>query len=82
MSKTRVVLNGSGFRALLRGPELRGDLMRRGQQIATAAGPGHGVEERTSSARARVAVSTNTAEAARAEAKRRTLTRAIDAGRH
>jgi hypothetical protein len=81
MAVERVKLNSRGMRALLRSPEMLADLERRAARIATAAGPGHEVEGSIGRNRARAAVITATAEARIAEAKRRTLTRAIDAGR-
>lgn len=81
MARTRVVLRSAGFRALLLGPEVQGDLHRRGEAIAAAAGPGHVVRDQPSANRARVAVFTQTNTAKRAEAEDRNLTRAMDAGR-
>ena len=78
----RVVLNGAGFVALLQGPEIRADLQARAKRIAAAAGPGMVADTvRLSSKRSRVTVRTGTLAAKHAEAKDRTLTQAIDAGR-
>lgn len=80
--KSRVVLHGNAFVALLQSPAMRADLKRRADRIAAAAGPGMVAEEvRLTSTRARVSVKTETFDAKRAEATDRALTRAIDAGR-
>lgn len=76
-----IKLNSKGMRSLLRSQAVLGDLERRGARIAAAAGPGHVVEGSIGRNRARAAVITATMEARAGEAKRRTLTRAIDAGR-
>lgn len=81
MAKVRVVLNHDGIRQLLQSDEVRSDLERRANAIASAAGPGHRVESEVGPNRVRVAVVTETIEAMIAEATDRTLTRAIDAGR-
>jgi len=77
----RFVLNSKGVRSLLRGAEVQADLERRGRAVAAAAGPGHDVQTWVGRNRARVTVRTATAEARRAEATARRLTRAIDAAR-
>lgn len=77
----KVVLNRSGIRQLLRSDEVRRDLERRAQLIATAAGPGHEVDSAVGQNRARASVRTDTIEAMVDEATNRTLTRAFDAGR-
>ena len=78
----KIKLNGAGFVALLQGPEVQADLKRRARRIALAAGPGMVAENvRLSRKRARVTVKTATPEARKAEAERRALTQAIDAGR-
>jgi hypothetical protein len=77
----RVVLNRRNIRALLKSEAVRADLERRAENIAAAAGPGHIVDSQIGRNRARAAVITSTAEAMRAEATDRNLTRAIDAGR-
>jgi hypothetical protein len=77
----RVVLNRRNIRALLKSEAVRADLERRAENIAAAAGPGHIVDSQIGRNRARAAVITATAEAMRAEATDRNLTRAIDAGR-
>lgn len=77
----RVQVNGKAVRDLLRSPEVQEDLRGRARRIAAAAGPGHRVDTDVGRNRARAAVITDTFEARHAEATRRTLTRAIDAGR-
>lgn len=77
----RITLNRQGVRALLRSPAMLADLERRARRIAAAAGPGHEVDGAIGRNRARAAVITSSIEAKVGEAKRRTLTRAIDAGR-
>lgn len=81
MAKTKIVLNGAGFKALLTSPEVQADLDRRAAAIAAAAGPGNAVQSRPSGNRGRATVYTESVEAKRAEAEDRALTRAIDAGR-
>lgn len=79
---TKVVLNGAGFVALLQSPEIQGDLKRRADAIAAAAGPGMVASAvQVTGKRSRVSVHTDTFEARKAEAVDRALTRAIDAGR-
>jgi hypothetical protein len=81
MANVRIKVNRNGIRDLLRSDEVLADLEERGQRIAAAAGDGHRVESEVGQNRARVAVITDTIEARISEAKNRTLTRAIDAGR-
>lgn len=78
----KVVLNREGVRALLRSPEVQADLARRAAAIAEAAGPGHETDSDVGKTRARAWVWTATRAARRAEATSRTLTSAIDAGKH
>lgn len=77
----RIVLNRQGVRDLLRSHEVSADLERRAKRIANAAGDGMEVEATTGRNRARVSVRTATTEAILAEAKERTLTKSLDAGR-
>lgn len=77
----KVKVNRAGVRALLQSDEVRDDLTRRANSISAAAGPGHRVESEVGPNRARVAVITDTIEARISEARNRTLTRAVDAGR-
>lgn len=81
MAKVKVVVNRQAVRALLKSPEIRADLERRGRRIAEAAGPGHESETFVGRSRVRVTVRTETFEAMHAEATTRDLSRAIDAGR-
>jgi hypothetical protein len=81
MATVKVVLNRSAVGALLRSPEVQADLKRRAAAIAAAAGPGNEVETEVGRARARAAVVTETGEAVHNEATKRSLTRALDAGR-
>lgn len=77
----RIKLHGPGVRELLRSPEVMADLKRRGDRIASAAGPGHEVETFQGRNRNRVTVRTTTAEAAIAEKYHKRLSNAIGAGR-
>ena len=81
MSQVVIKLNSAGIRQLLKSPEMAAELERRAQAIADAAGDGHRVEVSETPTRARAVVITDSTEARIAEAKDRTLTRAIDAGR-
>lgn len=76
-----VKLNRAGVQALLKDPRILADLRRRADAIARAAGEGHTVDAQIGRTRARAEVVTDTFEAKHAEATRRTLTSAIDAGR-
>lgn len=81
----KVQLNPAGMRALLRDPSVT-DLERRGRAIAARAdsslsAPGHSVDVHIGSNRARVIVKAETREARAAEASRRNLAFAVDAGR-
>lgn len=78
---TRVKLNGPAVRRLLNDPKVAADLVRRGRQIARAAGAGHEVTLERGPSRVRVEVRTTTPEAMWREARHRSLTRAVDAGR-
>lgn len=80
-SKSKLELNSAGVRELLRSGAVQGDLTRRARAIAAAAGPGFEVDSRVGPNRARASVRTATFEAMYAEATRRTLTRALGAGR-
>ncbi|MFA5712299.1 hypothetical protein [Mycolicibacterium sp.] len=77
----RIVLNRKGMRQLLRSPEVLADLERRAERIAARAGDGMEPSAMVGKNRARASVITATSEARKAEATRRALTRAIDAGR-
>lgn len=78
---TKIEYHGAAFRALNRSKDVLGDLTRRGQSIAGAAGEGVGIRASVGANRARVTVATETREAAVREAEEKTLTRSIGAGR-
>lgn len=80
-STVRITMNKPNIRKLLRSPEMLADLERRAERIAAAAGPGFEVDSEVGPNRARAAVIARTGEARHAEATRRALTQAIDAGR-
>lgn len=77
----RIVLLRKGMRQLLRSPEVLADLERRAKRIADVAGDGMEPSAMVGRNRARASVITGTEAAREAEAKGRSLTRAIDAGR-
>lgn len=81
MTSVRIEMNGAGIRKLLADAGVQRDLERRGERIAAAAGDGFDAVPDPGRKRARVVVLTQTAEAMEAEATRRALTRAVDAGR-
>ncbi len=82
---TRIKFHYDGFDALRKSPEVKAELLRRGQAIAAAAEADGGglihVNETEGKKRARVTVVTGDYEAMRAEAETRSLSRALDAGR-
>lgn len=80
-AQVRIEMNPSGFQAILKSAEVQADLERRAEAIADAAGEGMEYDVRVGKTRARASVRTATPEAMRAEARDKTLTRAIDAGR-
>lgn len=82
MSGPRIKLNPKGMRQLLRSPEMVQDLESRAARIAQAAGPGHAHAAKAGSRRALASVWTATREARESEARNRSLSRAIDAGRN
>lgn len=79
----KVVLNPGAVPELLKSPEILADLERRALNIANAAGgaPDYEIDSSIGRTRARAMVWTATPEARYEEASRRTLTRAVDAGR-
>lgn len=85
--KIKIVLNHGGVSSILKGSEIQANLAARAARIAATAtanaGPGavFGHDVNVGPNRARAGVWTQNAEAMRAEAKDRALTRAIDAGR-
>jgi hypothetical protein len=74
-------LNSAGMEELLRSEDIRHDLERRARNIATSAGPGMSSSSTRGRRRAVAMAWTDTPEAMVAEATRRSLTRAVDAGR-
>lgn len=81
MAKSKIKLNSSEVRRVLRSPEVLADLKARGGRIAMAAGRGFEIVPRVGSNRARVAVIAVTDRARRAEASSGALSKALDAGR-
>lgn len=79
--KVTVRLHRARVRDLLKSPDVVADLVTRAEAIAAAAGEGCEVDVSGGKTRARVSVRTATPEAVRAEARDKTLTRAIGAGR-
>lgn len=78
----RIELNIAGVNALMTDPAVQADLDERAARMADAAGEGFEASPgRPHKWVARAYVHTATAEAMRAEATDRALTRAIDAGR-
>jgi hypothetical protein len=66
---------------MLRSPDIAADLERRGRNIAAAAGPGVEVSTFVGVNRVRITIRTATLDARIRQAKTKSLTRAIDAGR-
>lgn len=81
MARLKIKLNHRGVRAMLRSADVQRVVEDRAEKIARAAGPGMKHEATVGRDRAIAMVWTDTTEARRAEAKHRTLTRAIDAAR-
>lgn len=83
MAKTtvKIELNSAAVRSILTSGEVQADLAARAQRIAAAAGPGMEASSSVGANRARASVIAATFEARHAEATRRALTSAIDAGR-
>ena len=81
MHSVRIVLKSRGIKSLLRSAEVRSDLERRAAAIKSAAGDGFESDSRTGTNRAHASVYTDTYDAMVAEARNRTLTRALTAGR-
>ncbi len=77
----RIELHRDGIRDLLKSPEVRQDLERRGWAIAAAAGEGYEIESTVGPNRARVEIRTATTDARITEATNHTLIGALDAGR-
>jgi hypothetical protein len=83
MAKVSIQINIPAFNAFRNQPEIQQELHRRGEQIAAAAGgaPDFVVVDSPNPTRARTVVITATPKAMEEEATRRSLTRALDAGR-
>lgn len=79
--QVKIKLNSAGVKELLRSPGVQGDLRRRANAVAAAAGPGHVVHSETGRSRARAEVVTDTFEAMAREARDRNLTRAVGSAR-
>lgn len=73
--------NYSGLGQIMKSEGVQGDLVRRGQAIAAAAGDGFEVDSHVGSTRARTMVYADTSEAIREEQTNKVLTRAFGAGR-
>ncbi len=78
---SNIKINPRGIEQLLKEQGVRDDLERRAHRIAAAAGDGHKVDSQVGSKRARAAVITDGYEAARREARSKSLTSAVDAAR-
>ena len=77
----RVQMDHAGARQLLKSAEVQEDLKRRAEAIAQRAGAGFEAEVKVGRTRAVASVTAETADAMRAEAADRVLTKALDAGR-
>lgn len=80
-SDVRIVVNQAAVAELLKSPEVQADLMARAERIASAAGDGFAANSIIGAHRARASVITATVQARVEEARNRTLTKSIDAGR-
>lgn len=84
IGRIRIELNVPGFNEYRKQPGIQGDLHDMGERIADAAGGGDDyavVDDTSNPTRARVVVKTDSFKAMADEAKNRTLSRALDAGR-
>ena len=81
MTEFRLELDDSGIKALLKSEGVRREIQRRVDNVAAAAGEGMKSQTYTGRDRVRGMVWTSTPAARRAEAERRSLTRAMDAAR-
>jgi len=82
MADIKIEINDEVARALLNSPEVKADLLPRANAIAHAAGDGAwDVKAGRTPTRARVSVGTGDHKAREAEATKRALTKALDAGR-
>jgi hypothetical protein len=80
-STVEIKLTRTGPRQVRQSAGVAANMASRAQRIANAAGPGMEAGSNMGPTRARGSVVTATAEAMRAEASHRSLTRAVDAGR-
>lgn len=81
MAKGKFVRNDKGVAKALKSQAMRDDIMARAQRIAAAAGDGFEASVVVGRNRIHGSVISRTRKAARAEEKRRALSRATDAGR-
>lgn len=78
----RLEINDAEAIRFLQSPEVAADLLRRAESIKSAAGDGaFDVTESMTPTRARVSIGTADYKARKGEAEKRSLTRALDAGR-
>ena len=80
-AKLKIKLNYKGFRELRTNRKAVQELERRGRNVKAAGGSGMEMSTYVGRQRARVTVYAATPAAKRREAKSRSLTRALDAGR-
>jgi len=82
-STVRIEITPGAITEILKSPEVQADLRARAERIAAAAGDSedYEVDSRVGATRARASVRTASYAAMKDEAKNRTLTRALDAGR-
>jgi tRNA A37 threonylcarbamoyltransferase TsaD len=77
----KMTLRKANIGALLKSARVRAELKARADRIAAAAGEGMVASVQVGQNRARASVITATSKARENEARRRSLTRALDAGR-
>lgn len=80
-TKMRIEFNYKAFDVIRKSKGVQADLKERADRIAEAAGPGVEVTTTLGAHRARASVMTMTYDAMESEAKDKTLSRAIEAGR-
>lgn len=81
MAGVRVKLKIGGIRQVLKGPEVTGELVRRGRRVQTAAGEGFELVVKPARYTSRVFVQSADDAADHREAENKALTRALDAAR-
>ncbi|MER2134185.1 MAG: hypothetical protein ABS910_05830 [Arthrobacter sp.] len=81
MAKSKIKLNSSEVRRVLKSREIQADLVSRAERVAAVAGSGFEVRTNIGPNRARAAVVAVSSKAQRAEAKSGALSKALDAGR-